>query len=91
MSMEFVIEGNRRAVVEEKLSRIKQLFDVQISIANGTGEKVWITLKEGQVEKAKVWRVFKSNSLKLGRNIRRCIYNNTPAFYIVVDIKQHVV
>ena len=54
MSMEFVIEGKQRGVVEENVNRIKQLFGVHISIANGTPETVWITLKGGQVENAKV-------------------------------------
>jgi hypothetical protein len=54
MSTEFVIEQRQRGVVEENLNRITDLFRVQISIANGTAEKVWITLRGGQVEKAKV-------------------------------------
>jgi hypothetical protein len=58
MSTEFVIEQKQRVVVDQNVNRIKEVFGVQISIANGTSEKVWITLKGGQdrqqVDKAKV-------------------------------------
>ena len=54
MAREFVIEKRQRVVVEENVDRIKELFDVQIKIANGTAEKVWITLEDGQLDKAKV-------------------------------------
>lgn len=54
MAKEFVIEQRQRVVVEENVDRIKDLFNVKIKIANGTAEKVWITLEEGQQDKAKV-------------------------------------
>ena len=54
MSLEFVIEKCQRDVVEQNVSRIEELFKVHISLEIGTAEKVWITLKGEQVEKAKV-------------------------------------
>ena len=54
MAREFVIEQRQRPVVEEYVTRIKELFKVQIKIANGTAEKVWITLEGGQQDMAKV-------------------------------------
>lgn len=54
--MEFVIDKKQRDIVEEHVKHIDELYNVKIIFANGTAEKVWVTLAgaETMKEMAKV-------------------------------------
>ncbi|XP_028405894.1 NEDD4-binding protein 1-like [Dendronephthya gigantea] len=51
--MEFVIEKRQRDIVEKFVDRIKELYNVEIIFANGTGDNVWVELIGTQREMAK--------------------------------------
>lgn len=56
--MEFVIEQEKRDIVEKFRLIIQERFNVNLSLANGTGNKIWITLLGEHVDKARVCTIF---------------------------------